>query len=159
MRLRTSDPHAPGRVLPRLRKQVARDLGGRGLTRLRVLACLTRLLDLGFLRIGGDRYARENGSFGLTTLLREHADRRGGEIHLRFPAKSGKAMSRTLVDEQAHTVARALLRRKDPGRSLFAYWEHGAWHEVHAAELNDYLRERAGVDVTRRISGPGTPPC
>lgn len=47
-------------------------------------------------------------------------------------------------------MVRALLRRKDPGRRLFAYWEHGAWHEVRAEELNDYLRELAGVDVTAK---------
>ncbi|MFF7438082.1 DNA topoisomerase IB [Streptomyces sp. NPDC008122] len=138
------------RALPRLRERVTHDLAGRGLTRVRVLACLARLLDLGFLRIGGERYARENGSFGLTTLLREHAECRGGEIRLRFPAKSGKTISRTLVDEQAHAVVRALLRRKAPARRLFAYWEQRAWHEVHAEQLNDYLRELAGVDVTAK---------
>ncbi|MDK9495889.1 DNA topoisomerase IB [Streptomyces katrae] len=138
------------RSLPRLRKRVADDLDGRGLSRVRVLACLTRLLDLGFLRIGGERYARDNGSFGLTTLLREHASCRGGEIRLCFPAKSGKEVTRVLVDEQAHAVVRALLRRRDPGRRLFAYWEHGAWHELHAADLNAYLRDRSGQDVTAK---------
>lgn len=138
------------RALPRLRKHVTRDLAGKGLTRDRVLACLTRLLDLGFLRIGGERYARDNGSFGLTTLLREHVSCRGGEIRLCFPAKSGREVTRTLVDEQAHAVVRALLRRKDPGPRLFAYWEHGAWHEVHAEDLNAYLRERAGLNVTAK---------
>ncbi|MCB5167376.1 DNA topoisomerase IB [Streptomyces bambusae] len=138
------------RSLPRLREQVAQDLTGRGLTRLRVLACLTRLLDLGFLRIGGERYARDNGSFGLTTLRREHVTCRNGEIRLHFPAKSGKEVERSLVDEQAHAVVRALLRRRDDGERLFAYWEHGAWHEVHAEDLNAYLRERAGRDVTAK---------
>lgn len=138
------------RSLPRLRRRVARDLAGRGLTRTRVLACLTRLLDLGFLRIGGERYVHENGSYGLTTLLREHAICGNGEIRLEFPAKSGRTVTRTLVDEQAHAVVRALLRRKDPGPRLFAYWEHAAWHEVHAEDLNAYLRERAGEDVTAK---------
>ncbi|MFE1558643.1 DNA topoisomerase IB [Streptomyces sp. NPDC058734] len=138
------------RALPRLREHVAHDLTGRGLTRTRVLACLTRLLDLGFLRIGGERYARDNGSFGLTTLRREHASCRGGEILLRFPAKSGKEVARSLVDEQAYAVVRSLLRRRDGGARLFAYWEHGAWHEVHAENLNDYLRERSGRDVTAK---------
>ncbi|WP_030844944.1 DNA topoisomerase IB [Streptomyces sp. NRRL F-4474] len=136
------------RSLPRLRRHVARDLDGRGLTRVRVLACLARLLDLGFLRIGGDSYARDNGSFGLTTLLREHATCRNGEIRLHFPAKSGKEVSRAFVDEQAHAVVRALLRRKDDGPRLFAYWGHGAWHELHADDLNAYLQDRSGQDVT-----------
>ncbi|WP_407841795.1 DNA topoisomerase IB [Streptomyces sp. DSM 116496] len=138
------------RSLPRLREHVTDDLDGRGLTRTRVLACLTRLLDLGFLRIGGERYARDNGSYGLTTLLREHASCRNGEIRLDFPAKSGRTVTRTLIDEQAHAVVRALLRRKDPGPRLFAHWEHGAWHEVHAEDLNAYLRDRSGQDVTAK---------
>ncbi|KPI20556.1 DNA topoisomerase [Actinobacteria bacterium OV450] len=138
------------RSLPRLREHVAGDLRGRGLTRSRVLACMTRLLDLGFLRIGGERYARDNGSYGLTTLLREHASCRSGEIRLDFPAKSGRTLTRTLIDEQAHAVIRALLRRKDPGPRLFAYWEHGAWHEVHPGDLNDYLRDRSQQDVTAK---------
>ncbi|MFI9743320.1 hypothetical protein [Streptomyces sp. NPDC052494] len=138
------------RSLPRLREHVAQDLAGRGLSRLRVLACLTRLLDLGFLRIGGERYARDNGSFGLTTLLREHVSCRSGEIRLHFPAKSGKEVERSLVDEQAHAVIRALLRRRDDGERLFAYWEHRAWHEVHAEDLNSYLQDRSGRDVTAK---------
>ncbi len=54
------------------------------------------------------------------------------------------------MDEQAHAVVRALLRRKDPGPRLFAHWEHGAWHEVHAEDLNAYLRDRSGQDVTAK---------
>ncbi|MFJ3770006.1 DNA topoisomerase IB [Streptomyces sp. NPDC090082] len=138
------------RSLPRLRERVAADLDGHGLTRTRVLACLTRLLDLGFLRVGGESYARENSSFGLTTLLREHAACRAGEIALHFPAKSGREVDRTLVDEQAHAVVRALLRRADPSPRLFACWEHGAWHELHAEDLNAYLRDRSGQDVTAK---------
>ncbi|MGW6540141.1 DNA topoisomerase IB [Streptomyces sp. NPDC055051] len=138
------------RSLPRLRERVADDLAGRGLTRPRVLACLTRLLDLGFLRVGGERYARDNGSFGLTTLRREHATCHKGEIHLCFPAKSGKEVTRTLVDDQAYAVVRSLLRRSDDGPRLFAYWEHRAWHEVHAEDLNAYLRERSGQEVTAK---------
>ncbi|MEW2135674.1 DNA topoisomerase IB [Streptomyces sp. NPDC005409] len=138
------------RSLPRLREHVTRDLAGRGLTRARVLACLTRILDLGFLRIGGERYARDNGSYGLTTLLREHVTCRRDEIRLHFPAKSGRTVTRSLVDEQAHAVVRALLRRKEPGPRLFAYREHGAWREVRAEDLNGYLRERSGQDVTAK---------
>ncbi|MER7759649.1 DNA topoisomerase IB [Streptomyces sp. NPDC097619] len=138
------------RSLPRLREAVARDLTGRGLTRPRVLACLTRLLDLGFLRIGGESYARDNGSFGLTTLLREHVTCRRGEIRLHYPAKSGKEVERSFVDAEAYAVVRALLRRRDDGPRLFAYWEHRAWHEVRADALNAYLRDRSGQDVTAK---------
>ncbi|MFI8101059.1 DNA topoisomerase IB [Streptomyces sp. NPDC086023] len=138
------------RGLPRLRRAVAEDLTGRGLGRDRVLACAARLLDLGFFRIGGERYARDHDSYGLTTLLREHVVCRRGEVCLDFPAKSGRRQSRTLVDDDALAVVRALLRRKDPGPRLFAYWEGRAWHEVRAADLNAYLRERSGQDITAK---------
>ncbi|MFD0722842.1 DNA topoisomerase IB [Streptomyces globosus] len=138
------------RGLPRLRQAVEEDLAGRGLGRDRVLACAARLLDLGFFRIGGERYARDNESHGLTTLLREHARCRRGEVCLDFPAKSGRHVERALVDDAALAVVRALLRRKDPGPRLFAYREGRTWHEVRAADLNAYLRERSGRDITAK---------
>lgn len=136
--------------LPRLRRAIAEDIAGRGLGRDRVLACAARLLDLGFFRIGGERYARDNDSYGLTTLLREHAECRRGEVCLGFPAKSGRQLHRTLVDDAAYAVVRALLRRREPGERLFAYWERGAWHDVRAEDLNDYLRVRSGRDITAK---------
>jgi DNA topoisomerase I len=82
--------------LPALRERVADSLDARGLGRERVLACAVRLLDLGFFRIGSDVYAQRNGSFGLTTMLREHVTCRSGEIVFEYPAKSGKQQFRAL---------------------------------------------------------------
>ncbi|MFF7177596.1 DNA topoisomerase IB [Streptomyces sp. NPDC008121] len=141
---------AVARSLPRLREGIAADLERRGLCRARVLACAARLLDLGFFRVGGDGYRRDNGSYGLTTLRREHARCARGEVRLSYPAKSGRHQTRALVDEAAHKVLRALLRRRGGGEQLFAYWDHGAWHDVHADELNAYLRERSGSDITAK---------
>ncbi|MEU6868729.1 DNA topoisomerase IB, partial [Streptomyces sp. NPDC046876] len=138
------------RSLPRLRRAVDEDLAGRGLGRDRVLACAARLLDLGFFRIGGERYARDHDSYGLTTLLREHAECRRGEVCLDFPAKSGRRQHRALVDDAALAVVRALLRRREPGPRLFAYREGSTWHEVRAEDLNAYLRERSGQDITAK---------
>ncbi|AJF63707.1 DNA topoisomerase IB [Streptomyces vietnamensis] len=138
------------RSLPRLRRAVTRDLDRRGLCRDRVLACAVRLLDLGFFRVGGEQYRRDNSSYGLTTLLREHARCTRGEICLGYPAKSGRRQTRALVDAPAYEVVRALLRRRGGGDRLFAYWEGRAWHEVRAEELNAYLRERAGNDITAK---------
>ncbi|MEU5219668.1 DNA topoisomerase IB [Streptomyces sp. NPDC020807] len=136
--------------LPRLRRSIAEDLAARGLCRARVLACAARLLDLGFFRIGGERYARDHDSYGLTTLLREHVECRRGEIRLSFPGKSGRHQHRALADEAAFRAVRALLRRPEPGERLFAYWEGRAWHEVRAEDLNAYLRERSGRDITAK---------
>ncbi|MFI6090473.1 DNA topoisomerase IB [Streptomyces sp. NPDC051218] len=138
------------RALPEVRSQVTEDLGRRGLCRERVLACAVRLLDLGFFRVGNDSYRRDNGTYGLTTLLKEHASCRGGEVSLTYPAKYSKTQTRALVDPPACSVLRALLRRGGGGQRLFAYWQGGAWHELNAAELNDYLRHRAGRDITAK---------
>ncbi|MFJ4871604.1 DNA topoisomerase IB [Streptomyces sp. NPDC088757] len=138
------------RRLPRLRRAVERDLDLRGLCRDRVLACTVRLLDLGFFRVGGERYLKENSSHGLTTLLREHARCARGQVSLDYPAKSGVRQTRSLVDGPAHEVVRALLRRPGDGGRLFAYWEGRAWHDVRAAEVNAYLRDRSGADLTAK---------
>ncbi|WP_369142579.1 DNA topoisomerase IB [Streptomyces sp. R44] len=136
--------------LPRLRRAVAHDLDRRGLCRERVIACAVRLLDLGFFRVGGEQYRRDNASYGLTTLLREHAHCARGEVCLGYPAKSGRRQTRALVDEPAYGVVHALLRRRGGGDRLFAYWEGRAWHDVHAEDLNAYLREHAGSDITAK---------
>ncbi|MGW6986865.1 hypothetical protein [Streptomyces sp. NPDC054946] len=69
---------------------------------------------------------------------------------MRFPANSGKEVERSLVDEQAHAVIQVPLRRRNDGERLFTYWEHRAWHEVHAEDLNSYLQDRSDRDVTAR---------
>ncbi|MEV7194505.1 DNA topoisomerase IB [Streptomyces sp. NPDC093510] len=137
-------------ALPKVRAHVRDDLAGRGLGRDRVLACAARLLDLGFFRIGNESYRRDNGTYGLTTLLKEHVSCGGGEVCVTYPAKYSKTQTRAFVDPPACAVLRALLRRNGDGRRLFAYWEGRAWHELRAAELNDYLRDRAGTDITAK---------
>ncbi|ELP61721.1 DNA topoisomerase IB [Streptomyces turgidiscabies] len=138
------------RTLPELRSRVAADLAARGLSRDRVPACAARLLDLGFFRIGNESYRRDNDSYGLTTLLKEHASCRGGEVSFTFPAKSAKEQSRTLVDGPVYRALCSLMRRGGGGSRLFAYWQGNAWREVHAENLNSYLRERSGTDLTAK---------
>jgi DNA topoisomerase-1 len=137
-------------ALPRLRQRVEAGLGERGLTRNRVLSCAVRLLDLGFFRIGNEGYARENGTYGLTTMLREHTGCRRGEVRFCYPAKHSKQLMRAVADEPTCATVRALLRRRGGGDRLFAYWEDRAWHTVDSAMLNACLREYAGVDITAK---------
>ncbi|MFF5425271.1 MULTISPECIES: DNA topoisomerase IB [unclassified Streptomyces] len=137
-------------ALPRLRRAVEEDLARRGLCRERVLACAARLLDLGFFRVGGDRYRRDNESYGLTTLLREHVRCSRDEIAFAYPGKSGNYITASVVDEDVCRVVRSLLRRRGGGDQVFAYWEGRAWHEVRAGELNGYLREKAGVELSAK---------
>ncbi|MGW5770253.1 DNA topoisomerase IB [Streptomyces longwoodensis] len=138
------------RALPDLREAVAADLAGRGLSRARVTACAVRLLDLGFFRIGSDRHTEANGTYGLTTMLREHVHCGQGEIAFDYPAKGGIELVRALVDEDAHAVVRALLRRPRGGPRLLAYWEGRSWHELHGADLNEAMRRLSGTDITAK---------
>ncbi|MEU8138287.1 DNA topoisomerase IB [Streptodolium elevatio] len=137
-------------TLPRLRDRVEHDLRRRGLCRSRVLACAVRLLDLGLFRVGDRGYTRDNDSYGLTTLLREHASVRQGRISFEYPGKSGRTQVTEVADEATRKAVRALLRRRDPGPRLLAYWEGGTWHEVAGSELNAYLCEASGTEMSAK---------
>ncbi len=139
-----------GEALPRLRRRVTRDLGSRNggtacgaaeksLSRERVLACSVRLLDLGFFRIGSEDYAERNESYGLTTMLREHVTIDGNELMFDFPAKSGQRRVQAIADADALAVLAALKRRRS-GSQLLAYRDDGAWVELHAEEVNAYIK-------------------
>ncbi|MEU6348542.1 DNA topoisomerase IB [Streptomyces sp. NPDC047072] len=138
------------RALPALREQVTADLAGRGLSRTRVTACAVRLLDLGFFRIGSDRHTRFSETYGLTTMLKEHVTCGREELTFAFPAKGGTEIVRALVDDGALTVVRALKRRRRGGERLLVYWERGAWHDLHGADLNEALRRLSGTDITAK---------
>ncbi|MFE6336101.1 DNA topoisomerase IB [Streptomyces sp. NPDC057798] len=138
------------RTLPELRAKVAADLAGRGLTRHRVTACAVRLLALGFFRIGSDRHTRQSGTYGLTTMLREHVSCGRGEITFSYPAKGGTELVRALVDEEAHAVVRALLRRPRGGDRLLAFWEGRDWHGLRGTDLNEALRRLSGTTITAK---------
>ncbi|MFF9864793.1 DNA topoisomerase IB [Streptomyces sp. NPDC013953] len=137
-------------ALPAVREAVEGHLGDRGLTRRRVLATAVRLLDLGFFRIGSDRYVELNNSFGLTTLLREHTRCQGGAVLFTYNGKHGKEIVQSVVDPAACRSLTALLRRRGGGDRLLAYWERPEWREVTSADVNDYLKELAGLEVTAK---------
>ncbi|MFC9463149.1 DNA topoisomerase IB [Streptomyces coelicoflavus] len=137
-------------TLPSVRETVAQHLQGRGLTRQRVLATAVALLDSGFFRIGSARYAESNSSYGLTTLLRAHTHRQAGEILFTYTGKHGKETRQTVADPDVCSSLAALLRRKEDGDRLLAYWEHRAWHEVRGSDVNAYLNELAGLEVTAK---------
>jgi DNA topoisomerase I len=137
-------------VLPAVREAVEGHLGDRGLTRQRVLATAVRLLDLGFFRIGSDRYTELNNSYGLTTLLREHSRCRGSAVEFTYTGKHGRQIVRTVVDPAACRCLTALVRRRGGGDRLLAYWERRAWHDVSGEDVNAYLKELAGLEITAK---------
>lgn len=140
-----------GKRLPAARQRVAADLEGSGLTRLRVLAASARMLDLGFFRVGGERYAEENGSYGLATIRREHVHvQRGGLVVFDYPAKSGRQRVQHLTEPAVVDVVRGLLRRRDGGEELLAYKDGREWRDIRSQDINDYLREIVGAEVSAK---------
>jgi DNA topoisomerase IB len=135
--------------LPEARQRVAADLDRRGLVRERVLGCAARLLDLGFFRIGSDQYVQMNGTYGLATVLRAHVECHDRQtVTFDYPAKGGQRRIQAIVDKQTGKAVAELIRRRDPKQRLLAYREAGGWHEVHSDELNAYLKEICGLDVS-----------
>jgi len=137
------------RVLPRIRARCDEDLATPGLTREKVLAAVVRLLELTLIRVGNDEYARLNRSFGLTTLQGRHASVRGTSIRFRFRGKSGQRHEVGLRDRRLAAIIR---RCQDlPGQDLFQYVDdEGLARDVTSDDVNDYLREVSGTDVTAK---------
>lgn len=138
-----------GRALPRLRRKVEADLGRRGLPREKVLAAVVRLLEVTLIRIGNDEYARTNKSFGLTTLRDRHARVNSRGVTFRFRGKAGKEHETGFQDRR---LARVVKSCQDiPGQRLFQYLdEDGQRHAVESADVNAYLREAMGLDVSAK---------
>ena len=138
-----------GRVLPRIRRTVGRDLARRGLPKRKVLAAVVKLLETTYIRIGNEEYAEENGSFGLTTLRNQHVQILGDMLKFRFRGKSGQQHEIKLEDPR---LARILKKCKDiPGSSLFGYLdEDGQPQTVESGDVNEYLREISGGDFTAK---------
>ncbi|GAA2241357.1 DNA topoisomerase IB [Herbiconiux moechotypicola] len=135
--------------LPVARRLVTIDLRREGYPRERALAAGFRMLDTGSLRVGNERYAEQHGSYGLTSLLGEHAHVSGEVVALEFPAKSGEEWSSEIHDADLAHVVRSLKRRGPQARLLA--WKSGArWHPVDPAEINDYVRERTGGQFTAK---------
>jgi DNA topoisomerase I len=138
------------RALPRMRERLDADLARRGLVPQRVLACAVRLLDLGFFRVGSERYAAENETYGLATLRRGHLGFEGGEAVFDYRSKGGKRHVQSIADPTVLPTLRALKRRSGRGAALFAYRDGRHWADVRSEEVNDYLREVAGGDFTAK---------
>ncbi len=138
-----------GRALPRIRRRVARDVRQPGLGRTKVVATMVRLLETTLVRVGNDEYARENGSFGLSTMRDRHATVRGGLVRFEFKGKSGKRHEIELHDPR---IARIVRRVQDlPGQELFQYVDpEGQTQDVKSDDVNAYLREVAGEEFSAK---------
>jgi DNA topoisomerase-1 len=138
-----------GVALPQIRRRVDQDLAKHGLPREKVLATVVRLLETTFIRIGNEEYARENKSFGLTTMHDRHVQIAGSTVNFRFRGKRGIYHEIRLQDRR---LARIVKKCRDiPGSELFQYVdENGKRQSIDSGEINAYLREISGEDFTAK---------
>ncbi|AGY59939.1 DNA topoisomerase IB [Gloeobacter kilaueensis] len=138
-----------GTVLPAIRGRTEQDLARPGLPREKVLAAVVRLLESTLIRVGNEEYARQNDSYGLTTLRDEHVEVKGSTIRFQFRGKSGKDHTISLTDRR---LARVVKRCQDvPGQELFQYIDaDGERQTIDSADVNAYLREIAGEEFTAK---------
>ena len=138
-----------GLALPRLRRRVERDLALPGLPQEKVVATVIRLLDSSYIRIGNTEYARENESFGLTTLRQDHVRVSGERVRFKFRGKAGKEHRITVTDRRLAAIVRRC--QELPGQELFCYLdEAGEPRRVESADVNSYLRAVTGADFTAK---------
>jgi DNA topoisomerase I len=136
-------------ALPTIRAKVAEHMAQRGLPREKVLATVVHLLETTLIRVGNDDYAKHNKSYGLTTLKNRHVAIEGSEIRFRFTGKSGKQWSLKLRDRRVAKIIRAC--QELPGQELLQYFdESGKLRAVTSSDVNAYLREISGQDVTAK---------
>jgi DNA topoisomerase-1 len=138
-----------GKALPLIRRRVRKDIRRKGLVREKILAAVVRLLELSAVRVGNDKYANHNKSYGLTTLHHRHARVKGSTIRFNFRGKSGKQQS---VNVEHPILSRIVRKCQDlPGQDLFQYLDDdGAVRDVTSADINDYLAAITGKDFTAK---------
>ena len=137
------------RALPGIRATVAEHMALRGLPRAKVLATVVHLLETTLIRVGNDDYARQNKSYGLTTLRNPHVKVEGSELRFQFKGKSGKTWRLQLKDRRVAKIVKAC--QELPGQDLFQYVdEDGEQRSVSSADVNAYLREITGDDITAK---------
>jgi DNA topoisomerase I len=135
--------------LPSIREKVREHMGLRGLPREKVLATVVHLLESTLIRVGNDDYAKQNNSYGLTTLKNRHVAVDGNEVRFRFTGKSGKQWSLRVRDRRVAKIIKAC--QELPGQELIQYVdEEGNCRDVTSTDVNEYLREITGKDITAK---------
>jgi DNA topoisomerase-1 len=136
-------------ALPTIRARVLEDMGRRGLPREKVLATVVHLLEATLIRVGNDDHARQNKSYGLTTLKNRHVEIDGSEIRFQFAGKGGKQWSLTVKNRRVAKVIKAC--QELPGQRLLQYLdEDGERRDVTSGDVNAYLKYITGLDITAK---------
>jgi DNA topoisomerase-1 len=137
------------KALPKIRQRTARDLAKSGLPLEKVLATVVRILETGVIRVGNEEYAKQNNSFGLTTMRDRHVRVRGGAMRFEFRGKSGKMHK---IELEHPRLAKVVKNCQDiPGQELFQYLDDaGERRKISSNDVNDYIREITGGDFTAK---------
>jgi len=136
------------RILPKIRRRVSADIRRRDMCREKIVATVVRLLETTVIRVGNDEYAKNNHSYGLTTMRNRHVEVKKADIVFSFRGKSGKHREVSLHDQR---LARIIRTCQDmPGQELFSYVEAGENKHIESSDVNDYLREVTGSDFTAK---------
>ena len=138
-----------GKSLPKIRGRIRRDLNSRGLGKHKVVATVVWLLEHTFIRVGNDEYAKENNSFGLTTLRNKHVKVRGSTVHFEFTGKSGV---HHLVDITHPKIKKVIKRCIElPGYELFqCVDDETGKHAIDSSDVNEYLQDTTGEDISAK---------
>jgi DNA topoisomerase I len=136
--------------LPALREQLAVDIDKDGFDRDRVAAIALRLINLGWFRVGNERYAKESKTYGITTLTRRHVTVRGGRISLAFRGKHNVQVRTTLVDEELAAAMKELLAVQKGGRVFRFRTEDGSLANLTSRHLNEYVKQHMGQDFSAK---------
>jgi DNA topoisomerase-1 len=137
------------RVLPGIRRRLTKDLARQGLCREKVLATVVRLLEISLIRVGNEESARDNHTYGLTTMENRHATVSGGTIQFHFRGKSNQEHAIAVHDPRVAKIISACQHL--PGQELFHYLnDAGEKHHVGSHDVNDYLREISGEEFTAK---------
>ncbi len=135
--------------LPALRKQVEKDLNSRKLSKDKVLACVVRLIDEAYFRVGNERYASEHQTYGVTTLRSKHTTVKGTTVVFDFVGKSGKKHHKKIKDAKLARIIKQL--DELPGHEIFRYQdESGAMHDLHSRDVNEYIKTYMGEEFTAK---------
>lgn len=135
--------------LPALRRTIDKDLARRRLDKEKVLACIVKLIDEAYFRVGNDRYAKEHHTYGVTTLRSKHAKITGTTVTFDFVGKSGQEHVKKISDPQLARIIKQL--DELPGYEIFRYKDSdGTMHDLHATDVNDYIKRNMGEEFTAK---------
>ena len=139
-----------GKAMSKAREKVLTDLGAEGMSLERACAVAVRLLDLGYFRIGNDVYTDTNGSFGLTTLRKDHVTKRRNILTFCFIGKSGIEHCITIDDPAAIQALDVMRRRRGGGDKLLAWRDGRTWRPLDSGQVNEYIRNATGIEATAK---------